>query len=271
MQSSESRPACVVVLGLPRSGTTLLTTLIDRHSRFHLFYEPWNASPRSRPAVPETLDAFRSQMLDRFAGTPISPSLVTGFKETTTNDETTQWALDSARSLARNRATRVIWIQRDPIHCLLSKLEGARRWWGHDDAALSRATLEAFLGDTRASHERLAGLVDDIGGALVRYENLAADPAATLGELMEGLGFELEEDQLAFHRAPLDRSRVMGDPSLIESPRPVSDEAMERRRREADENAALIDAVLEEPRNASLMKEIESHLATRPVVRYFEP
>ncbi len=279
VQSRKLRPACVVVLGLPRSGTTLLTTLLDRHSQFHLYYEPWNASPRARPVVPGTLEAFRSQMLDRFGGAPLSPGLVTGFKETTTNGETTRWALESARSLARNCATRVIWIQRDPIHCLLSKLEGARRWWGHGDAVLSRETLEAFLEDARASHEHLAALVSDVGGVWVGYEALALDPAGTLGELMRQLGFELEAGQLSFYSEPIDRERVMGDPSLIESPRPVSAEAVERRRLEACENATLIEAVLDEPHNAALMKEIESRLTTRPVVTnrgtdfdgYFEP
>lgn len=271
MPLSRSRPACLVILGLPRSGTTLLTTLLDRHSRIHLYYEPWNASPNERPAVSSTLDGFRAQMRRRFGGPPLAAGTITGFKETTTHAGTTRWALDSARALARENPTEVIWIQREPLHCLLSKLEGARRWWGHDDARLDEATLSGFLRETRDAYRELAALVREGSGTVVPYETLARAPAKTLAALMERLQLDLEPAQLSYHEGPIDRGRVMGDPSLIESPRPVGDAAIEKREAEVSAHRSLIDTALAQPQNAAAWKAIEVHRAGGPGLVHFDP
>jgi len=261
----------VVVVGLPRSGTTLLTTLLDQHPDFGLYYEPWNASLGRRPAVPQTLDEFRALMQARFGGDLLAPGTTTGFKETTDNEGTTRWAVDAARALAQQCATRVIWIQRDPIHCLLSKLEGAKKWWGYDDAQMSRETFETFLIETRASYRILSELLQEIGGCKVCYEALAEDPGTTLSALMDLLGSEFDPAQLEFYETALDRTRIMGDPSLIESPAPVSLDAMRVRTREADAHRTLIEAVLARPRFAACMAEIEAGSGKQPLTPYFAP
>ncbi len=263
------RTEFVAIVGLPRSGTTLLTALLDQHREFCLYYEPWNASPGCRPVVSQTLDEFRVQMHERFGGVPASPLLTTGFKETTTNEGTMQWAVDTTRALSGTCVAKVIWIQRNPLHCLLSKLEGARRWWGHEDAKMSRAVFEGFLIDTQKSYETLGHLVREVGGMIVRYERLATDARLTMSELMSGLGAEFDSTQLDFHRGGVDPKKVMGDPSLIESPGPVSVDPTRARADEVDTHRVLIDAVLAEPRFTALMRDIEAH--QERTIAYFEP
>lgn len=264
----------MAIVGLPRSGTTLLTTLLDRHPAFCLYYEPWNASARRRPPVPASLVEFRDWMHGRFGGSKPGESLITGFKETTTNQGTIDWAVSSASALSKDCAVKVIWIQREPIHCLLSKVEGAKKWWGHDDAKMTREALEQFLRDAREQCRRLDRLVREVGGLLVRYESLASEPVETLSLLMESLGVEFDPVQLAFHRQEIDREKVMGDPGLIESPSPVSMASTERRRAEAERHRALIDSVLADPEFASMLEDLEAFAPQRavtPIRPYFEP
>ena len=41
----------VCLLGLPRSGTTIATAIIDAHSAVEMFYEPWNSSRKTPPPI----------------------------------------------------------------------------------------------------------------------------------------------------------------------------------------------------------------------------
>ena len=54
------------VVGLPRSGTTLLTALLDAHPAIALYYEPFNASKKSRVPVPSDLRHFCEVMEGHF-------------------------------------------------------------------------------------------------------------------------------------------------------------------------------------------------------------
>jgi hypothetical protein len=262
--TSERRERFAAVLGLPRSGTTLLTALLDEHPALCLYFEPFNASPKNRPPVANSADEFRSWMKRRFAIAAPKTANVIGFKETTTNADTTRWALDTVSRLSATCDVTVIWIQRDPIHCLLSKLEGARKWWGYPDAHLSRESLESFLLDTQKSYDDIEALLTNHGGWVVRYEALVRDPSAILETLMPAVGEKFDPVQLGYHSRQLPaelRRKVMGDPGLIESPSAVSVDAFEARTREAASHSALIDTVRSQPRFAALVERFERYAA----------
>lgn len=242
----------VAVVGLPRSGTTLLTALIDAHSEAGLYFEPFNSRKKARPAVPEDLAGFLRTMAASFGYELDAAVSVAGFKETTILPESTAWAVATTDAVARAVPAEVVWIVRHPIHCLLSKIEAAREHWGFPDAAFTRESLEGFLVETAPSLAALEDLVARHPSSLVAYDSLVADPAAVLGALMPRLGLEFDPVQLDYHEQGARPDRVMGDPGLSSDPQPVSAEQATRRAAELESHRALVDEILALPAHAAL-------------------
>jgi len=259
----------VGIVGLPRSGTTVLTALLDAHPDFCLYYEPWNASRKEPPPVPESLCAFEASMESRFGeGIPAGVRVV-GFKETTTNDDTIGWTIATLDRMAAEVPTRVVWIYRDLVHCYLSKIEGARKWWGWPDARVSRESFESYLYDAMQRIRDVSALVSRHGGAIVRYEALGNDPGAVLEALMACLGERYLPEQLDYYQEGARPERVMGDPEVARAPRPVSSDMTSRREHESESHGALFDESLALPRFADLAQELR-RLESLPAVSVVE-
>jgi hypothetical protein len=237
----------VAVVGLPRSGTTVLTALLDAHPRLCLYYEPWNASRKDPPPVPADLDALLGWLAARFGFAPDPQARVVGLKETTILPGSTRWAVATVDRIAAQHPTSVIWIHRDPILCLLSKLDGARKWWGNPDARFSEARLVAYLRETGPALQALRALAERHRGQLVRYEALACTPGRLLPALMAGLGTSFDPVQLGYHRAGPQPQRVMGDVEVARAPAPVTAERESARRKEAEAHQPIIERVLARP------------------------
>jgi len=233
----------VALVGFPRSGTTVLTALLDAHSEVTMYYEPWNASPKRRPTAPESLASFLSSMGARF-GAPERETRYVGFKETVTYGESRDFAMETIDNVARETPTDVLWIFRDPVHCFFSKLDGARKWWGEPEAEFSESGLVRYL---RECGPHLAALLDVTKrhrGTIVGYEALVSRPEETLGALMKALDLEREASQLDYYKAGPHPDKVMGDPNVALRPRPLSRTSITRRRREVERHRTVIEAAL---------------------------
>lgn len=255
----------------------MLTALLDRHSSLCLFYEPWNASPNARPPVPKDIAEFRACMAVRFGDVAHAQASITGFKETTTNEGTTAWAVDVVNSMSQTCDVTPIWIQRDPIHCLLSKVEGAKKWWGYPDAKFSKKILEKFLTETENSYDILRTLMRGHGGLVVRYESLVRSPADVLTLVMKSLDESFEMSQLDYYKSNSEArfgKKVMGDPGLIEKPRKVNEESIAQRDREALQYRSVIRDVFGQPRFEAIVSQFQQFAALPSVARAqldFEP
>lgn len=233
------------IVGLPRSGTTLLTALLDAHPLISLYYEPFNASKKSRVPVPEGLGHFCEVMEGHFK-IPLPPTArITGFKETSILPESLDWAVRTLENVSREIPTQVIWIHRNPIHCLLSKIEGARTWWGYPQARFEEKSLVGFLRETELRIAVLQDLVERYSGTIIRYESLVMEPTAGLSALMDRLGEPFFPSQLDYHSAGSHPEKVMGDPNLIENPEPVSASRVRKRDEEEKAYRDLINEVLD--------------------------
>jgi hypothetical protein len=237
----------VAIVGLPRSGTTVLTALLDAHPEVCLYYEPWNASHRNPPPVPADLDALLDWLAARFGFAPASAVRIAGFKETTILPGSTRWAIDTTDRIAAACPTHVVWIYRDPILCLLSKLDGARKWWGHPDARFSEEGLVGYLREAGPALAEIRALAARHGGWLVRYEALMEEPARLLPRLMSGLGADFDPRQLTYHRAGPQPHRVMGDVEVATAPAPLSADRERARRQEAEALRPAVERVLARP------------------------
>ena len=247
----------VAIVGLPRSGTTVLTALLDAHPAIALYFEPFNSSKQARVGLPQGLDDFCRIMESHFK-IPLPPGTrATGFKETTTLAAALDWTTKTLACVAAEIPTQVVWIYRNPMHCLLSKVEGARTWWGYPNARFDETTLASFLHETQPQLVALENLVLRYQGTIVRYEALVEDPANVLTALLPRLGETFDPAQLNYHEQPRLAEKVMGDPSLIQNPEPVRPTRIAKRAGEEATHRELIDDVLGRPAFDAIRREFE--------------
>ncbi len=222
----------------------MLTALLDAHPHLCLYYEPWNASRKQPPPVPEGLDDLVAWLSARFAFAPSAAARVVGFKETTILPGSTRWTIETVDRIARHHESRVVWIFRDPILCLLSKLDGARKWWGYPEAHFSEDVLVAYLREATPALRALHSLAERHRGVLVQYEALARNPTLVLPRLMAAIGEDFVPAQLEYHRSGPQPGKVMGDVDVARDPAPLTANREQARREEAQAFHAIIESVL---------------------------
>jgi len=226
----------IALIGLPRSGTTLLTALLGAHSDIHAIYEPWN-SRRTRfeayiarneiQAVLEadpfdlSIEAFRSEIV---ANTAInSPWLLV--KETTTAPEYADAIEGLLCKPPTPPHTHLIWLVRSPFHVYLSEIEARKKWWGASDLEHSKELFERWARRSLRSFQRLLTMSRRFAGLIVSYEALARDTLPTLRTLMQRMDIPFQASQLSYYKT-LKPTAVMGDLSLATNPREVSDQSL---------------------------------------------
>lgn len=233
-------PDPVFLVGFPRSGTTLLEQMLAAHGTLQVLDE--------RPALEAAIAAMAAQ--PGWRDDDLDRSL----------DDLGEAALRRLRALYRDEAARHVpaegrlvdkyplyltrlahaqrlfprsdWLLllRHPCDCVLSCHFQA---FGLNGGALAFATLEStartyaeVMGYWEAQRSLLAPRVH-----VLRYEDLASDPAGTLEGLMAFLGLPLEPAQLAFQARVRAGARRINTPSYARVAEPVDTRAVGRWRR----------------------------------------
>ncbi len=206
----------VGLIGLPRSGTTLLTSIFSAHPDINCVYEPWNARKGHRidnvnianfyDVFPHDYEANKSVLLVKETST--KPAYVQRMKR----------LFDSADSSC---SKKFIVLLRDPFHIYLSEIEARVKWWGVSEALISTATFDAWAVRSLRSVFRMLSLAEHCNGLLISYEYITANPRDAVGQLMEYVEIPLDEKQFDYH-LHMNKSKVRGDPKMIDSPSGVS-------------------------------------------------
>lgn len=221
----------------------MLAALLDAHSAVEVFFEPFNAHKRTRPTVPETVDQFRREMATMYRLSLGPETRVTGFKETAITPQALDWAEATVRVLSTDVPVFLLWIVRDPVHTYLSRIDGARKWWGQPNASFSQEGLARFLGNAQRSVRRIRGLYERFGGAILSYEALAESPERALGQVMRKMSLPFEPRQLNYYTLGPQQHKVMGDVGVATNPRPLSADSVRLRDQEAARYDSEIQAV----------------------------
>lgn len=202
----------IFIVGCPRSGTTLLSVLLDRHSALAItpetaFYDEiapqldTRAAHRRPPAVHailnawprlaelgltvgEVMDAARPSALPADLLASMMALYATACGKSQAGEKTPQHLRHAARILSDFPDSHVVCLMRDGRDVTLSL--AAMPWWqgGLPSAAAAWCTAAATA-------TALAGQFPS-RFHLVRYEHLVCDPALVMGPLMalQGLAFE---------------------------------------------------------------------------------
>jgi SAM-dependent methyltransferase len=224
-----------VLIALPRSGTTLITSVFSVHSTCEAVYEPWNATKDATPPA-STIEAIAAhERLGDLSGKLLF------VKETAAN----QSYIASLRALIDSAPFPVekymLLALRKPEHIFLSEIERRAEWW-NDDIAVNRASFESWAAKSRVSLRMMIrfGLATD--GIAVVLEEFAARPADILADLGSRMDFLVERQQLEYEKH-VELRRVRGDMNVSKAPAPIDlSRAMFRQQKTQTINGFLADS-----------------------------
>jgi hypothetical protein len=211
------------LLALPRSGTTLLSSVMGAHSRIKTVYEPWNDKRQVGLPANVTMENF----FDVFAVDMAGKSILF-VKETATYIEYIDKTLDLLRSAPIAIRTNLVYLLRNPLHVFLSEFEARKTWWGQGDLELTADVFDRWAERTIAGLRRMFRAGPEFDPLLVSYEALVTEKETTVKGLTERLGVRFEAAQLAFEKT-VDTLHVRGDPKLIKNPTEINSGSIERR------------------------------------------
>jgi tetratricopeptide (TPR) repeat protein len=230
-------PDPVFLVGFPRSGTTLLEQMLANHSCLQVLDE--------RPALESAIATM--QALPAWQGDDLDADLAK-LDAQQCRQLRAHYRAEVARHLPPGGRlvdkyplylTRVghiqrlfprsdwVFLLRHPCDCVLSCHMQA---FGLNGGALAFASLES----TARTYAAVMGyweqqrLLARPRVHTLRYEDLAAHPAAMLGQLMAFLSLSAEPAQLAFQDAVASRTRRINTPSYAQVSEPVHSRAVGR-------------------------------------------
>jgi hypothetical protein len=182
---------CVVLMGPPRSGTTILTRVVGAHSRVVPIIEPYHAR-REEPYTVTNIGQFSA---DAKRVTAASSLFV---KETTSRYENVELSLALLRSAAAEGVRPLVFlILRSPIETFLSQVEMAQtKWkpkpdfnygerWVKMYVRLTLRGLHQFVLEARRYHRRV-----------ILYPRFANKPRDETRRLMAAFPYGFEPSQL---------------------------------------------------------------------------
>jgi SAM-dependent methyltransferase len=234
-QTAKNMPAqLVALLGLPRSGTTILAAMLSAHPDVHMVFEPWNATK----AKPRPMNLGVAAFIDAF-DIDLAGKRVLAIKETAQ-----QSYVDAIKNVLSDAAARMpanlVWIYRNPLHMYLSHSQAMREWWGHPEHALTADTFDQWAA---ASMHRLRSVLDALSlfsGVCVSYEALASNPADTMRRLLDQIGLSQADEVLDYHRNRR-RPKPRGDRRVRDTPKPISPQSVEEREQELRAHLSAIE------------------------------
>ena len=221
------------LVGLPRSGTTLLCSILGVHSEVEAVYEPYNAN-KNRTLPPHIgIDRFFTEF-----PTAMHAKEILLVKETGTQLAFLDRTAELLRSVAPPIERDLILLLRNPFHAFLSMLEARKKWWG----GIHEVSADVFQSWARNNLTALARLLQmglTFNALVVSYERLVKEKEQVVPALMRQLGLEFEDRQLDFEKY-VDKRQVRGDITIAVDPGAISDQRVTQRALELVEVDARI-------------------------------
>jgi hypothetical protein len=216
------------LVALPRSGTTVVTSVLGVHSRVKSVYEPWNAAKEKiNPANRMTFDEFMTTF-----NINVGKKTIMLVKETATQISFLE-RLNELLLTAPHKCDReLIVLLRNPFHIFLSEIQARREWWGEPNLIVTTEIFDAWAHRTLGAMRKLIDMAKSFNAMLLSYEAISRSPME-ISRVMEELGLEVEAAQYEFERH-VDVKLVRGDKGLAARPRPLTDSSVSSRETEVN-------------------------------------
>lgn len=232
-ERASSPRSFILLIGPPRSGTTLIANTFMSHSTVSGVMEPYQRRRKRDDTGSTDLDAFVTE--NKVTSLATRPHLAV--KETTTRLANVDLSLDLMQAAAaRDIYTGLVLILRCPFSAYLSQVEASKEMWG--EKKLIEASKQTFRRWARGQKESLKKLTDHARAQhyrIIGYEAFCANPGPEMARLMALIPERLESGQMSF--TPPDSVIAGGDPKTREKSGKI--ELSDR----ADRIAALDDKV----------------------------
>ena len=228
-------PKFICLLGLPRSGTTVTTAIIDAHPAVEMFYEPWNSSRKNPPPIYKNPLQFQIEMRKKLGTKPNPETEVVGFKETSEHQESLEWSKLILKQMEKHCECLLLFLVRDPIHAYLSKVEGARKYWNHPNAQVTEEGYKDYTRKVINAYRYIGEIANDYKTIIFDYDAIVESPENILPKIMEFIGLQYEESQLNYYEKKWQKNKIMGDPEVGKNPKKISTASMIKRKEEAEE------------------------------------
>lgn len=252
----------VFLLGLPRSGTTLLSVMLDRHPAIASPPEPWVMlalhelgrvdvrHPANSQVLGSAVERFAPPaariMAARAAGRVLYNEHLAAAGKRILVDKTPRYHLIPEFLIDVFPAARFLWLRRDPLDIAAS----FRTTWNYDlPHLLAEGSDLPELFDLPIGLERLESFHDRHPEAVLahNYEDLAADPAGGLAAVLRHIGVAANDERIADMTRFGDLERgpaAFGDPKILATTAPHTRSiGAWREVFDRDELAILLDAV----------------------------
>jgi len=223
----------ITLLGLPRSGTTMVTAMFDVHPNIAAWFEPWNARKNKNPQPYQSVEDFILQYKNSF-NIDVSNKRGLMFKETTTHLEAIEWSKNSLENIKKSNPEydiKLIWLVRDINHAYLSKIHTARKHWGHKDMQIDTETFKHFINIAFKGFESIEEVIKSYDSCILSYEKIVTEPKETMQKVMDFIGMKLHPRQLEYYKH-FKTNKSAGDPEVSSSPKPIDPEKIYNRDKE---------------------------------------
>lgn len=195
----------VVLFGMPRSGTTIISRLIANHSRVQAIVEPFQSRRASNYSERNPL-----KLAGDFGLTQKEKSSLL-VKETLTRKENIELVAQLLESAAdANLRSAYIFVLRSPLEAFLSQTEATRTFWAKPTNFGEReASLRSFWKTFCRSMDCYLTFAMRFHRRFIVYDRFTMSPAEEIGRAMTLFGYPFEPSQMDVSTAKPDFG---GDP-----------------------------------------------------------
>lgn len=267
----------IAIVGLPRSGTTLLTAILDSHPEIECWYEIFGSRKdwilpvyknfkelyvdylesigikysiadlmklRIRKSSNEFLYYFFKRENDSHKEYPFNYFVI---KEVNTFPEGIQKIsgieyVDSVLgniSKNDNIPINVIWLYRDFRHVYLSKIEGYKKWWGDPEFQSNQKTYNGWLNEAYSGIKLIQNVCLKYNTYLLSYESLMNDYEKNIRYLIELLDIPFSDNMMHYNDY-IEIYKINGDLNLLNNPQLPNIVSIQKRDTEWEEFSRLI-------------------------------
>jgi len=211
-QTTEVLPEkLIVVLGIPRSGLTMMTALLGGNCDATTWFLPYSTRPQDSKEPFKDFASLKKAYSETFPNEdPMKNTVV--ISESTADHNNIELIIQSLSNLEEKGVqTRIIWMVRDIHHTYVSQMETAFKYWGGTEPVYNKETYSGYVDFVKNSYLKLVESVYAFDTALVEYESFLKSPEANLKSIYDWIGIKCNpfDDNLRF-----ESKHVAGDPSF---------------------------------------------------------